>query len=58
MKVLKQLIDAVDKIQENNNIDIEAIVHELSKLLSHFKLKNLHIKQDKFDSEYVEKPWF
>ena len=57
MTVLKQLIDAVDKIQENN-IDMETTVHELSKLLSYFKLRNLHIKQDKLDSEYVEKPWF
>ena len=58
MTILQQLIDAVDKIHENNNIDMDTTVHELAKLLNHFKLKNLNMKQDKFYSEYVAKPWF
>ena len=53
MTILQQLIDAVDKIHENNNIDMDTTVHELAKLLNHFKLKNLNMKQDKFYSEYV-----
>jgi len=58
MTILKRLIDLVDKFQIDNNIESELIVRELQNTLNHFKLRDIHLKQDKFEADYVEKPWF
>jgi len=58
MTILKKLIEAVEKVQKEENIESSLLVRELQNTLNHFKLRDIHIKNDRLDSEYVDKPWF
>jgi hypothetical protein len=54
MTILKRLIDLLEKFQSINNIDTDKLVKELQNALNYFKQK----ENEKFNAEYVDKPWF
>jgi len=58
MTILNKLIEAVEKIQKEENIESSLLVRELQNTLNHFKLKDINEGRRQFWSEYVDKPWF